>query len=283
MSRGSGVSFDHCRLCSKCDCIQIVWDNLQARVWSFGVMLGKMEWDALSPLNKMDSAVQLAGFHYITSLKARAGNENCELYVKGNTYSFENIRTFDSSTLAWEYQCWAARCVLRDLVESFSSFLTAVYQAIESKSSKGLSISGIKFEMLGVEDQSKTFKANFNIDDRWFVMFDGLNRARNCLSHRQGIVSLKDVNNNGALSVSWLKINWSISDQAPTQFVDAAGHYTGLIRGEQLAGSDAIDICIVRTEKRFNIGEILVFEPEDILQICSTFTTLASLFSRVEE
>jgi hypothetical protein len=246
-------------------------------------MVGKIEWDALSPLNKMESAIQLAGFHYITSLKARAGNENCELNVKGNTYSFENIRTFDSSTLAWEYQCWAARCVLRDLVESFSSLLTAVYQTIESKSSKRLSTSGIKFEKLGVEDQSKEFKANFNIDDRWFVMFDGLNRARNSLSHRQGIVSLRDVNNNGALSVSWLKTNWSIADRVPTQFVDAAGQYTGLIRGEQLAGSKAIDICIIQTEKRFNIGNTLVFEPADILQICSTFTTLASVFSRVEQ
>jgi hypothetical protein len=245
--------------------------------------VSKQEWDSLSPLNKMKSAIQLAGYHYITCLKAMAGNENCELEIKGTNYCFENIRTHDWSTLAWEFQSWAARSVLRDLVESFSIFMTEVFQSIESKSSKQLTVNSVKFERLGIEEQSQVFKVNFNVDDQWFLMFDGLNRVRNCLAHRQGIVSAKDLNDNGNLTVSWLKTIWSIADRTHSQFVEAAGLYNNLVRGEQATGSLAIDLGVDRVEKRFDMGKSLIFEPDEILQICMTFSTLASVFSRVEE
>jgi hypothetical protein len=244
-------------------------------------MVKEFKWENLSPLHKMNSAIQMAAYHYITSVKAKAGNENCELTVESNNYSFENIRRHDNKTLIWEYQCWVARCVLRDLVESFSIFMVDVYRTALANSSGGMSTSIVEFEKMGVERQSQVFKNDFNIDNRWLVMFDGFNRARNCLAHRQGVVSSKDASENGALVMTWLKINWLVAERAPTEFVEASGPYRGLIQGRQETGSFAVDIQVESVEKRVAIGTILVFGPDEILQICMTFQTLASVFSRV--
>jgi hypothetical protein len=234
----------------------------------------------LSPLHKMQNAVQLAGFHYITCLRAKTGSENSQLEIQGTPYVFEGIRQADSSQLHREFQEWAARAVLRDLIESFSIFLTEVYEIAELGSAT-MSPSAVKFERLGIEEQADKIKLDFNIDGNWLFMFKGFNRARNCMAHRQGIVGAVDANAGEDLVVSWLTQNGSVRDGLVTQFSRPTGQFSELIRFQQTGAQHTINIQVERTEKRIPIGSALVFEPLDILNICITFQTLASVFGRV--
>src|SRR4051794_39020192 len=82
----------------------------------------------VSRLNKMHSAVQLAGFHYIACLKASPTNADHKLTFGKSTFDFMSIASADSQQLHVEFQGWAASSVLRDLVEHFSIFLMEVYR-----------------------------------------------------------------------------------------------------------------------------------------------------------
>lgn len=235
-----------------------------------------------TPLDKMQSAIQLAGFHYIVCLKALPTNADHRLTIEKMEYVFDAIRRTDSRALHSEFQRWAAMVVLRDLIESFSVFLVEVYaNAIQENPGAAYSVTVDQFERRGIEDQLGILLNNFAIGEAWVTRLVGYNRARNCLAHRQGIVGPRDATNGRELVVRWLVSKTELTDGPVTSFVEAAGPMNSLIRAQHIHGG-AVLLEVQDKEKRISVGSILHFLPTDILEICQTFQMAAAALSALE-
>ena len=241
-----------------------------------------MSEQSLTPLDKMQSAIQLAGFHYIVCLKALPTNADHRLAIEKMEYVFDAIRRTDSRALYAEFQRWAAVVVLRDLIESFSVFLMEVYgDAVRANPDATYSVTVDQFERKGIEDQLGILSNKFAIDEAWITRLVGYNRARNCLAHRQGIVGSRDATDDRELVVRWLVSKTELTSGLVTPFVEAIGPMNSLIRAQHIHGG-AVRLEVQDEEKRISVGSILHFLPTDILEICQTFHMAAAAFSALE-
>ena len=232
-----------------------------------------------TPLDKMKSAIQLAGFHYIVCLKAVPTNADHQFTIEKMEYSFDAIRRTDSRTLRVEFHRWAAMVVLRDLIESFSVFLMEVYRdTMQANPAAAYSATPAQFERMGIEDQLGVLSNDFAIDAAWTSRLIGYNKARNCLAHRKGIVGPRDATDGNELVVRWLVSKIELTNGSVTPFVEAVGPMNSLIRGQHIHGKSA-RLEVHDKEKRIAVGSYLSFLPVDILQICQTFHLAAAAFS----
>ncbi len=233
-----------------------------------------------NPLNRMQSAIQQAGFHYIVCLKAYVTNADYKVKIKNTEYSFDAVRRTDGGLLHAEFQHWAAKTVLRDLVESFSFFLTEIYRdAIAAKPEVGYSTTLARFERLGIEEQLTTLAKDFVIDERWIIRLVGYNRARNCLAHRHGVVGSRDATDGNDLVIRWLVTTIKLADVTIADSIDA-GIMNSLIHVQHVQGKPA-KVEVTDKEKRARVGSRLSFLPTDILEICQTFQMAAAAFSNL--
>jgi hypothetical protein len=232
-------------------------------------------------LSTMRSAIQLAGFRYIVCLKATPTTSDYQITLDKMTYAFEALRTVDIINLHADFQRWAAMAVLRDLIESFSIFMSEKYrECIEAAPAVTFSLTAQKFERCGIEEQLSIFLSDFIIDPEWTLRLTGFNRARNCLAHRQGIVGDADKNEDNELVVRWLAPCIELTRNAPTPEVVVEGPMNSLMRGRHLSGQGA-RIGVRDKEKRTPIGTVLSFQPADVLEICQTFQMAAAAFYSV--
>lgn len=235
------------------------------------------------PPDKMRSAIQLAGFHYIACMKAMPSNADHKLTIGKSEFFFENIRTADSTTLHWEFQRWATSAVLRDLIENFSIFLTETYSEIVTGTPHRLfSTSPTRFERSGIEDQLSVLQTEFSVAQEWISRLTGFNRARNCLAHRAGIVGSRDANDNGDLVIRWLAGKTTPADGSPKDVIEVHGPMAKFVRAEHIHGDFAAKIELLDRQKRVAVGSMLEFHPDEIFEICQTFQLASAAFSVME-
>lgn len=236
---------------------------------------------ATTALGRLQSAIQLAGFHYIVCLKARPTSADHRLKFERTEFSFKSISETENNTLHFEFQRWAAAAVLRDLMESFSIFLAEVYEGIIQANPKvTYSVSFAKFERCGIEEQLDILSQNFGIDQRWVTTLVGFNRMRNCLAHRQGKVGVRDCTDGDDLVVSWLVSNITLTDGPEKGWVEDDGYMSGLMAAKKSFGA-AAEFKTQIKEKRFELGSILNFHPQDIFEICGTIHQASIIYSTI--
>lgn len=224
----------------------------------------------VSRLDRMHSAIQLAGFHYITCLKATPTSADHQLTVEKSTFVFASIERADSRVLHGEFQAWASSSVLRDLLEHFSNFLTETYCAASERDPGGrFSTTPERFERMGLEGQLAILSRDFSIDPAWPERLTAYNRARNCLAHRSGIVGVKDVTNEQELVVRWLTAKFATHDGPVVSPIAAEGPFSHLIRAQHIDGKGAT-FQVNDRERRFKIGSALRFKPDELLEIYQT-------------
>lgn len=120
-----------------------------------------------------------------------------------------NVPEKDRRAFIDEFQNWIIANGLRELVETYSVFLTASYQTYLLVESGGIAVAELakktsEFERDNVSVQLETLTKSLGVKNTYGDMFDSLRQARNCLSHRMGVVSPKDVNtNDGQFLLRW--------------------------------------------------------------------------------
>ena len=236
--------------------------------------------ESVTSLDKMQSAIQLAAFHYIACMKACPTNQDHRVNIDKTEYIFASIASVDNSVFHAEFQRWTTKCVLRDLVENFSIFLSEVYErAFLASLTYSFSVTSAEFERLGVESQLKAISLHFTIDEAWIIRLIGYNRARNCLAHRQGIVGTRDVTDGNELIVRWLSSSVELRDGPPEPKVVIEGEMSALLYGTHVQGNSTVRARVEEREKRIATGSALFFSPSDVLEICQTFQLAAAAFS----
>ncbi|MFC2012629.1 hypothetical protein ACFLVU_05815 [Chloroflexota bacterium] len=179
---------------------------------------------------------------------------------------FESART--------EFKKWALMGGIRDCIEAVNTFLESVHP-ICFLYSVG---SPLKGEVWNIGMNSKTrinfhkrglpSKIDFLVTEYAPILRPELtdevisiNKARNCMVHRNGIVSVLDKNSEDGLLVRWRKI----------QFIAKGPNGQRAVTGGSIVkAGEELSIQQVESHKLFLIGESISFPVEEFSELCLT-------------
>lgn len=180
--------------------------------------------------------------------------------------SAETLRHFKS-----EFRIWIEAGGLRELVETFSTYLDALHrvcslmQAIrENSSEEYMERNNKSFCREGIVKKIKILKRRFNVEANNPEYIVSIGQARNCLTHRQGIVGVDDVRTGNNLTVSWIGIDVFIETQTGQR------HSLNDIPEEGLSFADGGDIKFKFSERHrvFPLRSKLALSTRDLAEIC---------------
>lgn len=176
-----------------------------------------------------------------------------------------------------DYQDWVYGNGLRDVLESVGSFLEEVRQVLAlwslgDRQSAGERLTGAswnaemkdaakRFHRLGFPDKVETLRTAFGVQVEAVLNEHVLaaNNARNCLVHRRGIVSERDLNHGKVLVVSWRRMAVELQDED--------GQHP-LVFGKALEKDSTVVMSVVDTTKEFGLGERVIFTATEFAEIC---------------
>lgn len=181
---------------------------------------------------------------------------------------------------------WIVGNGLRELIETFEVYLDNMYCVLMKAESwaiaqhnngcdgKAQAAKFKSFKRLGVMSKLQRLKAEFSIESEFEEELDSIKRARNCITHRLGIVGVEDLKQNQAKQIveQQLVVKWRAAE--------LYGHHTD---GSEYIppdynmpiafplGSPVIKIRFPHKQRAFNIGEILLLSPAELHEICFCF------------
>jgi hypothetical protein len=179
-----------------------------------------------------------------------------------------------------EFSRWIVACGFRELTETFSVFLDDIHHTclIIRAASERMPMDSIvsldkefRRHRQGLHGKLDDLRSRFAVEmsDPSFLL--SINKARNCLVHRLGIVSRQDCTDGDQLTVTWRGIDLCIetesgetisvhpmSQSTPTQNMVVPPH--GWIKGKHCQRS-----------KTFPIRSVVTFLPGELAEICYFF------------
>jgi hypothetical protein len=123
----------------------------------------------------------------------------------------------DDKTIAHykkEFELWIIMCGLRELIETFAVFLDGIQNAcllmamhqgriLYEKTKKYRR----NFLHKGIKDKLQLLEEKFNVKTQKNEYLISIHHARNCLTHRRGVVGKEDCADNDALIIKWIDID----------------------------------------------------------------------------
>lgn len=176
-----------------------------------------------------------------------------------------------------DYEDWVFGNGFRDIIESVGAFLESVRQvlglwSLGDRQKAGEELSGAswgdemqdaakRFHRLGFPDKVAALRSNFGtvVDDTLNDHVLSVNAARNCLVHRRGVVSDRDLNRDNALNVGWRRLALALRDED--------GEHP-LIFGRALEKEATVILKIEERSKEFKLGERVVFTGAEFVEVC---------------
>lgn len=170
-----------------------------------------------------------------------------------------------------EFAIWIQAGGFRELCECIEQYLTAIYRVGSyMRASRGGRISssavvGVPKDFLrkGISIKLEKLRTDFQIEAGNPKHLGSLWDARNCLTHRRGIVGAEDAGDDGILRVKWLAVD--------TLFIGDDGIETPMGVGFapfNTGGGGNVCVRVVERVREFRLGEQLVLSPHDLNEIC---------------
>lgn len=221
---------------------------------------------------------------------------NAALEAEFNKYQLTHITKLqlvpdvDDKTLTHfkeEFKTWIEANGLRELIETYSVFVDALHEAcllvrgnIDRIAIASLAEKQQTFRQQGFPNKLNTLRTNYAVGPKHHDYVVSLNRARNCLTHRRGVVGKEDVDSDDRLKVAWLGMD--IFVQTPT----GERHSLMEIPAEGLLVKDGGTVCVQFVErlKYFDLRSLVRFTTRELAEICWFFQREAhsALMSAVE-
>lgn len=215
-----------------------------------------------------------------TGLGAEIDVEPDELVLPTTVKSSFSKLGWDKDQLNNQYNEWVLSNGFRDAIENVSSFLESSHRVLsiwelQEKQDAGISISGDewnkifldggnKFHRLGLPDKLEhiAIKHGIEIKDVYKEQVLSINVARNCYVHRRGIVSNRDANEDGVLTVKWSRLRTFLKNEDGEQ---------ELVLGKVVEKESMLCVKFEENEKSFSVGEQLSFSVEEMSEIIWCF------------
>jgi hypothetical protein len=133
------------------------------------------------------------------------------------------------------------------------------------------------FNRLGFPDKFLELRKKYGVGTSLESHFLSLNKARNCLVHRKGVVSRREADSNGELVVTWR--TWEMVAKAV-----GGGPEIVLTKPVKLESESEIFVRVVDKSRSFNIGQKISFGRDELQQSIFTLFMLArDLVTSVDE
>jgi hypothetical protein len=176
-----------------------------------------------------------------------------------------------------EFGTWIVSNGLREAIDTFDVFLGQVEAAaltIESwKVASGHEVDmapynerATKFSRFGTAKRLESLASDFAIAADYGGDIVSVRRARNCLTHRLGLVGPEDIGRHGFLTVRWHAIELYGVNQDGSEFVPSLDALP-----IKFPESSPVNMRHAPRERRFGLGERLILSPSELKQICYTF------------
>jgi hypothetical protein len=188
---------------------------------------------------------------------------------------FDSGLNWSSEKAQEQYSEWVLSNGFRDTIENLGTFLESAHRVLScwelvGKQRDGIDITvadwnevkvGRGFNRLGLPKRLK------HIKEQHAILFDetlrshvlSINKARNCLFHRDGIVSDKDITTDNALEVQWRRMVILVQNEDGEK---------ELVRGEVIEGGSQIAIRNEDKTKSFVLGSKMEFTVQEFSDIC---------------
>lgn len=158
--------------------------------------------------------------------------------------------------MRYEYTAWVIGHALADISEAIATFLNElvrleprIFECTERHE---------RFERLGLDLKLGALPALVLAPD-YRSAVESVTKARNCLTHRHGVVADRDCNVAGELVLTWRGIKLS-RVQSPTPVEVDPAHRGPVMERD----GDAVQILITSVERRFSLGSRVALDPYDL-------------------
>lgn len=177
-----------------------------------------------------------------------------------------------------EYRIWILQSGFRDLIESFSIFIDRVFAAcyIISHSNNLIDMNELdrdykKFTKQSIADRLFRLKTEFQVSCTHEDAIISIYKARNCFTHRQGIVGTTDAGDDSSFAVHWVAIDGFT--------VDSSGVRTPvpIAQNEPFLWKKDHTLLLEQANRSrmFAVGERLLFDANEVTEVCY-FTLLCA-------
>lgn len=171
-----------------------------------------------------------------------------------------------------KHQTWAIGNGLRDAVEGMSSFIESAHRVLTiwelASANDGRvtygeyqeALEGKAFHRLGLPDKLTHLKSEHGIaiDATLERQVISVNNARNCLVHRRGVVSQRDLNTTASMLVEWRKLHIFLQDED--------GEHEFVI-GKIIEKESTVCIRVRDEQKAFALGERVSFTIQEFADV----------------
>ena len=177
-----------------------------------------------------------------------------------------------------EFGTWIVSNGLREAIDTFDVFLGQAYSAAltieawdagraeQEVDTGSLRERAKKFSRLGTANRLARLERDFNITAEYASDVNSVRRARNCLTHRLGVVGHEDVGGDGVLVLQWHTIELFGVNHDGSEFVPSLDALP-----IEFPEASPVNMRHAPREKRFSVGERLILLPGELKHVCYTF------------
>ena len=176
-----------------------------------------------------------------------------------------------------DFRNWVVGNGFRELLEGTETFLNSLVELIApadflfqgkrpDKATKTIK----KFEGMGVWQKLKFLEDQYGFKTEMAHYYESLTQARNCLTHRKGIVGDKDIKKKGHLELEWLGVDAKITEHDGTEHILTL-ETKGPIDSSTFSGNEnaTLTCTYVKRTLIFQKGELIDVHPRSLQEICS--------------
>jgi hypothetical protein len=177
-----------------------------------------------------------------------------------------------------EFTYWCLRNSFTDAIDQVSAFMEEC-RLIARLYHMGSKVTGAewndavvderrKFHKLGLPDKVTYLRERYGVSSQFEDHILSLNRVRNCLVHRLGIVSAEDVKGSTELVIKWHGVRYLLAD-------NVTGVETYLEGPTQAQNESELKLRIGPIERKFPLKEAIRLSPAELDYSMHTFYVFA--------
>ena len=170
-----------------------------------------------------------------------------------------------------EFGLWIIACGLRETIETFVVFLDEIHKICKQMAMIREKITvenpealDKKFTFKGIDKKLFHLKSKFRIESASANYLVGINKVRNCLTHRRGIVGAEDCMEGDELIVKWM----GLDIQIVTPSGEVINTLPMLKEGFALPKGGNIIIKNSERVRFFKKGASIELSPKDLAEVC---------------